>query len=162
MCDSIYVKGCSYFPLCFRCHCLSHPDEKIPRRYKLKQHFIYDKIKEKYSDFIYDKTISGGCSNKRPDFLFDKLTHSVIVEIDEEQHTSYSCENKRTMSLFEDLGSRPLVMIRFNPDKNKTSIGCFEFNEKNSIILNNSEFQIRIDKLFVVLEESLLILISNS
>ena len=35
------------------------------------------------------------------------------VEIDENQHTNYSCENKRTMEIFNDLGRRPLVMIRF-------------------------------------------------
>jgi hypothetical protein len=149
LCDSVYVKGCSYFPLCFRCHCLSHPNEPIPRRYKLKQHYIYDKIKEVYSDFEYDKTISGGCSKKRPDFLFDKLTHSVIVEIDEDQHNNYnnSCDEVRTMSMFTDLGNRPLVMIRFNPDEHDKNRGCFSFDEKNNIIINEDEFKNRIEML---------------
>ena len=148
VCDSVYVKNCAYYPLCCRCYCLSHPDEKIPRRYKLKQHYIYDKIKEIYeSGFEYDKTISGGCSSRRPDFLFDRLTHSVIVEIDEEQHIGYSCENKRTMSIFEDLGNRPLVIIRFNPDNYRTEkeevSGCFTFDEKNSIVVNSYQFEYR-------------------
>ena len=153
LCDSVYVKDCPYFPLCFRCHCLSHPEEKIPTRYKLKQHYIYDKIKELFSNFEYDKPISCGCSKKRPDFLFDKLTHSVIVEIDEDQHINYnsSCDEVRTMSMFEDLGNRPLVMIRFNPDEyelmQEKKNSCFDFDENNNVKINKSEFENRIEDL---------------
>jgi hypothetical protein len=79
---------------------------------------------------IFDKAIDGGCSNKRPDVLIDLLTHSIVIECDENQHKNYTCENKRTMKLFEDLGNRPLVMIRFNPDNyidenNNKVEGCF-------------------------------------
>jgi hypothetical protein len=149
ICQSVDIRHSPYSPLCFRCHCLSHPEEPIPRRYKLKQHYIYDKIKGVYSDFEYDKTISGGCSNKRPDFLFDKLTHSVIVEIDEDQHNKYdsSCDKVRTMSMFTDLGNRPLVMIRFNPDEYNKNRCCFSFDEKNNIIVNEDEFKNRIEML---------------
>ena len=119
----------------------------------MKQHYIYDKIKENYTNqFEYDKNIYGGCSNKRPDFLFDKLTHSVILEIDEEQHTGYSCDNKRTMTIFGDLGNRPLVMIRFNPDKYDDKKGCFTFDEKNNIIVNDKEFEIRMKTLSEILQ----------
>ena len=153
LCKSIYVKSCPYYPLCFRCYCMSQPNEKIPRRYKLKQHYIHDKIKELYSgSFVYDKTIEGGCSNKRPDFLFDKLTHSVIIEIDENQHTNYSCENKRIMMIFEDLGNRPLIMIRFNPDEFDDNKSCFNFDINNKIIVNEKEFDTRIEKLLELLK----------
>ncbi len=158
ICDSVWVRNSPYKPLCFSCHCYLHPDEDIPRRYKLKQHYIYDILKSEYKDqFVYDKPINEGCSKKRPDFLFDRLTHTVIVEIDENQHTGYSCENKRTMSLFEDLGNRPLVMIRFNPDKYKNDNwddekGCFSFNDKNNIIVNKQEFELRMKQLLTTLE----------
>ena len=153
LCNSINVKNGPYYPLCFRCHCLSHPEEKIPRRFKLKQHYLYDKIKEVYGNsFIYDRTIEGGCSNKRPDFLFDLLTHSVVLEIDEDQHDGYSCENKRTMSIFNDLGNRPLVFIRFNPDRYNNVKGCFIFDEKNNIVVNKKEFEIRMKSLLEILQ----------
>jgi hypothetical protein len=65
-----------------------------------------------------DRIIQGGCSKRRPDGLIDCETHTVIIEIDEDQHRSYEeqCENKRIMEIFRDLGSRPLIVIRLNPD----------------------------------------------
>ena len=43
----------------------------------------------------------------------------IIVEIDENQHIDYdcSCENKRIMELSQDVGHRPIIFIRFNPDE---------------------------------------------
>jgi hypothetical protein len=67
--------------------------------------------------WINDKKIEGGCSKKRPDIFLDLLTHNIIIEIDENQHRSYdNCEIKRINLLFEDLGDRHIVFIRFNPD----------------------------------------------
>jgi type IV secretory pathway VirB4 component len=45
-------------------------------------------------------------------------THIIIVEVDENKHNNYdcSCENKRLMEISKDLGHRPIVFIRFNPD----------------------------------------------
>jgi len=62
---------------------------------------------------IFDKQ-TGGCSKMRPDVFIDKFTHVVIIECDENQHKDTSCENKRTMELFQDFGNRPIVFIRFN------------------------------------------------
>lgn len=69
------------------------------------------------TQLIFDSKVQGGCSRRRPDALIDLLSHSIVLECDEFGHTGYSCENKRTMEIFEDLGSRPLVVLRFNPDK---------------------------------------------
>lgn len=75
-------------------------------------------LAESFPDMILDKPIAGGCSLRRPDGLLDCGTHSVVVEIDEDQHVGYDqlCKNRRTMKLFNDLGSRPLVLVRLNPD----------------------------------------------
>lgn len=136
LCKSSSVrKGHAYYPLCFRCYCYSNPSENITRRFKMKENYIDEYLKDNLSDeytLVHDKIIAGGCSNKRPDWLIDILTHTVIIENDEEQHKNYECENKRMMQLFEDLGYRPLVMIRFNCDKysgNKNL--CFKFSDKN-------------------------------
>tara|TARA_B110000483_G_scaffold215491_1_gene266204 strand:+ start:501 stop:959 length:459 start_codon:yes stop_codon:yes gene_type:complete len=69
-------------------------------------------------DWVYDKPIEGGCSRRRPDLLCDLGSHVIILEVDEHQHNAYECicENKRLMLLSKDLGHRPLVMVRFNPD----------------------------------------------
>jgi hypothetical protein len=64
----------------------------------------------------------------------DLYTHVIIVEIDEDQHRDYSnCENKRMMELSQDLGHRPIIFIRFNPDdykdKNNNKItSCWGIN----------------------------------
>jgi len=86
-------------------------------------------VKTQFPDvkWITDKIVSGGCSKRRADMLSDLLYQIVIIEIDENQHTDYdcSCENKRIMELSQDLGHRPIVFIRFNPDdyeKNGTNI----------------------------------------
>jgi hypothetical protein len=43
----------------------------------------------------------------------------IVIEIDENQHEDYecSCENRRLMELSQDVGHRPMVFIRFNPDE---------------------------------------------
>ena len=93
----------------------------------MKEHHVIDYIREVVVneslidvEVTYDKQVQGGCSRKRPDVLMDFLTHSIIIEVDETQHSSEeycACENKRMMQIFQDLGSRPVVFIRFNPDK---------------------------------------------
>jgi hypothetical protein len=116
---------------------------------------------------VFDKTIDGGCSKKRPDVLIDLLLYSIIIECDEGQHKNYECENKRTMHLFEDLGNRPLILIRFNPDSytedressdenNQKVEGCFkpltkieDIHKKKFYELNEKEWKRRVD----ILEE---------
>ena len=138
---------------CSGCFYKFYPNDKIPRRYKLKQHYFNDKLKEKFgNDFLqYDRKIKGGCSGKIPDWFLDCYTHSIIIELDEEQHKYTSCDEKRNMELFRDLGNRPLVIIRINPDKYKIGktkkIGCFDFDDKNNIKCLTDEFDIRFNKL---------------
>jgi len=138
---------------CSGCFYKFYPNDEIPRRYKLKQHYFNDKLKEKFgNDFLqYDRKIKGGCSGKIPDWFLDCYTHSIIIELDEDQHKYTSCDEKRNMELFRDLGNRPLVIIRINPDKYKIGktkkIGCFDFDYKNNIKCLTDEFDIRFNKL---------------
>lgn len=89
----------------------------------------------------------------------------IIIENDEFQHKSedYSCESKRVMELFQDLGNRPLVLIRFNPDSyinedGEKVEGCFipvtKSGVKRYYDINEEEWQRRIDVLFEVLYNS--------
>lgn len=146
-CKAIRVLHSRFKPYCFRCFCVLNPDVDIPRRYRLKEHYVTEYLKESFPDvkMVFDKKVDGGCSVYRPDVLIDCLTHSVVVECDENKHRhgNYSCEEKRVYDLFEDLGDRPLVIVRFNPDgytddKNKKHKGCFIMTEKTQ--------QIKVDK----------------
>lgn len=72
---------------------------------------------------IHDKKVKGGCSKKRPDFYYSDFNpcFSLIIEVDENQHSSYTCgiqaEMQRIISIYEnDNGGFPLCIVRFNPD----------------------------------------------
>ena len=138
---------------CARCFYNFYPNDKIPRKYKLRQHFFNEKLTKKFgiNFFQYDKKIKCGCSGRMPDWFIDCYKYSIIIELDEDQHKSTSCDKKRMMELFTDLGNRPLVMIRINPDKYKIGKekieGCFEFDEKNIIKCLRKEFNKRFNLL---------------
>ena len=110
--------------------------------------FIHDEFKKAFGEdyFRYDRQIDDGCSRKIPDWFRDCLTHSLLFECDEDQHKYTLCETKRMMALFQDLGNRPLIILRFNPDKYKnkegnTIRGCFFFDDDNNIFSYHKEFK---------------------
>ena len=138
---------------CAGCFYNFYPNDEIPRRYKLKQHYFNEKLIEEFgADFFqYDKKIKCGCSGRMPDWFIDCYKYSIIIELDEDQHKYTSCDDKRMMELFTDLGNRPLVLIRINPDKyegrTKKRKGCFDFDEKNTLICNEKKFNKRFNTL---------------
>jgi hypothetical protein len=130
LCKYITIRNSSnYKPYCFRCYCFLNPDAEISRKYKLKENKLVDEIKENYPNLniTYDKIVDNGCSKRRPDIRIELLTHTLIIECDEFQHKQTSCEEKRMMEIFQDLGERPIVFIRFNPDS-YTNISGIKIN----------------------------------
>lgn len=119
------------------CHCFRNifPGSPLVRNYKTKELLVADFIKTTFpeEDLIFDKVIQGGCSKRRPDIYVDKFTHTVVIEVDENQHYGYSCENKRDMEIFTDFNNRPLIFIRFNPDKYDSEKSCFQVS-KNGLL----------------------------
>ena len=117
---NILVKD-KYDGYCLRCYMYLFPDKPVSRNYKTKEYSVVEYIQTKFPNFtwIADKIVNGGCSKRRPDLLLDLNYQIIIVEIDENQHADYdcSCENKRIMELSQDVGHRPIIFIRFNPDK---------------------------------------------
>lgn len=136
----IYCKQCGGSSLCkspwcetlknkrYDGHCLScfvnlFPDRPNARNYKTKERSVVDYVFQQFPQdsysWIADKRIQDGCSRKRPDLLLDLGYQVIIVEVDENQHIDYdcSCENKRIMQLSQDVGHRPMIFIRFNPDE---------------------------------------------
>ena len=135
-----------YDGYCLFCYINTFPDKPVSRNYKTKEYAVVERIKTKYPDFSWktDKIIQDGCSKRRPDILLDLGYQIIIVEVDENQHIDYdcSCENKRIMELSQDLGHRPIVFIRFNPDdynngKNITS--CWVQDKKGICVVKKSK-----------------------
>lgn len=151
------VMNKKYKPNCARCHFYLNPNDPRLTNYKVKEHAFMQPLAEIYSNIILDKTISGGCSRRRPDGFIDCLTHSIIIEIDEDQHVGYEshCDNRRTMELFQDLGERPIIFIRLNPDSykvnGKTIKGCFSRSKSGELKVIKKEFS----KRFAALQESI-------
>ncbi len=105
--------------LCFDCFSGKFPFHKKIKRFKQKEQYIVKMFKEDYKDLncSFDKQIScNSCTRSRPDIYIDLYHYTLHIEIDENQHNGYSCENKRMMELFQALGNRPIIFIRFNPD----------------------------------------------
>lgn len=118
-----YATNVRYAGYC--CFCFAHlfPDKSTISRFGTKERVVREFLKSAYPDWdwVCDRRVKEGCSGRRPDFLLDLGFQVLIVEVDENQHewTSYyteSCENRRMMELSQDVGHRPLVIVRFNPD----------------------------------------------
>jgi hypothetical protein len=147
---------------CYRCFLFTFPDANKDKKFKVKEHHVRDFLEDTYPivTMIFDKTINGGCSLKRPDVMIDMYTHTILVEIDEDQHKSYDqlCDNKRTMELFNDLGNRPIVFIRFNPDDYICSSGkrhssCFAAHKLLGVqCIDNEQFSQRLQCMKTVID----------
>jgi hypothetical protein len=120
LCDTIVSK--KYKGYCLRCFIYLFPDQPTTRNYKTKERVVVEYILEYFKDSKYtwvaDKTVKESCSKRRPDLILDLGYQVIIIEIDENQHVDYdcSCQNKRTMEISQDVGHRPIIFIRFNPD----------------------------------------------
>jgi hypothetical protein len=141
-------------------HCFMHlfPDKPVSRNYKTKEFAVVNFVKTTFPDFqwIADKRVAYGCSRRRPDLLLDLGHQITIVEVDENQHVDYdcSCENKRIMELSQDVGHRPIVFIRFNPDEYETEIkkvsSCWSLNKQGICAIKKSKWVEWQDRLSVL------------
>ena len=135
-------------------------DREIVRNYKNKERavadFIMNQDETKHLSWNHDKVIDGGCSKRRPDLLVDMGTHVIIIEIDEQQHNDYNttCEEARNMNLWEDVQCRPIIFIRFNPDKytkkDTTIPSCWTLSKRGLCILKpnaKKEWSVRLAQL---------------
>ena len=147
LCDTIVCnkqnKG-----FCMRCFIHLFPDEPVARNYKTKERAVVESVLKEFPDisWICDKTVPDGCSLRRPDLNGDIGTHVIMGEVDENQHTNYdcSCENKRIMELSQDVGHRPIVFIRFNPDgytdtNGKKITSCWSVNGNGILVVKPSK-----------------------
>jgi len=148
-----------YNGYCVGC-CIHYcPEIKVSRNYKTKENEVVHRIKEYFPNFdwIHDKAVKDGCSQKRPDLLLDFGEYVMNIEVDENKHSNYdcSCENKRLMQISQDLQHRPLILLRFNPDAyiNRNNIrisSCWKANKLGILQITRpkmKEWEERIDAL---------------
>ena len=136
-----------YDGFCLRCFIHLFPDRPVSRNYKTKEYTVVEFVTSKFPEvhWVADKIINSGCSRRRPDLLLDLGYQILIVEIDENQHIDYdcSCENKRIMELSQDTGYRPIIFIRFNPDKyihdGKMVTSCWGTNQYGICVVKKSK-----------------------
>jgi len=149
-CKAISIIGSQWKPYCFRCYCVLHPDAIIPRKYKLKEHHVVDYLKKHFQDTFtmrFDKIVEGGCSRRRPDVFIDFGSHCLVIEIDENRHVNYTCEERRMIELYEDIGFRKIVFLRMNPDQykegNRKHPSPFRYTRAGILHLEETEFDRR-------------------
>lgn len=146
---------------CVRCFAYMNPEQIVSKRFKMKEKMVFDAVLEGLekcdgfdsSKVVLDKMIKNGCSRRRPDFMYDCLSHWICGENDENQHKNYdtTCDQKRTSELFIGMACRPMILIRFNCDKYESNTKKYESlfkvsKEKGMIsIRNKKEFKKRID-----------------
>ncbi len=162
-CSAIVLRKNKYEGYCVYCYVHLFPDKPVSKNYKTKETSVVEFIKQQFSniDIRTDKKINNGCSKRRPDMLIDLGYQVLIIEVDENKHNDYncSCENKRIMELSQDVGHRPIVMIRFNPDDyelNGVKIkSCWEINKNGLCIIKKSkkeEWNMRLNQLKETIE----------
>ena len=145
LCSTIVSE--KYDGYCLYCYMNLFPDKPVSRNYKTKEYAVVEFVKTIFPDlsWISDKRIFDGCSKRRPDLFLDLGYQIIIIEVDENQHTAYdcSCENKRIMELSQDVGHKPIVFIRFNPDDyNENEIvvnSCWGLNNKGICVVKKSK-----------------------
>ena len=99
--------------LCFYCNPVKS------KRVKTKEIEVKKLLELNNIQFIHDKQISNECCYKyRPDFIIDCLYYYLILEVDEDAHSSYDkeCELIRMNNIQASMGL-PTKFIRYNPDK---------------------------------------------
>jgi hypothetical protein len=148
-----------YDGYCLRCYINIFPDKPVAKNYKTKEFAVVEYVKSIFPNVTWfsDKIIKEGCSKRRPDILLDLGYQIIIIEVDENQHIDYdcSCENKRIMELSQDLGHRPIVFIRFNPDEYVDSTSqkitsCWGINKSGICVVKKThkkEWTSRLDSL---------------
>lgn len=126
-----------YDGYCATCYHRLFPNttRRVFRNYKTKEYAVLRHLEQHFPThhIVNDRRVSDGCSKKKPDFFFELLTHVIMVEVDDQ-----SCENKRMMELSEDIAHRPLVFIRFNPDKTSSGPGCWGYDKTGRAVVKKS------------------------
>ena len=124
--DGVCVNFCS----------LEEQDRIIKKKVKKHEEYI-NKLLDgtiEMRPYVTDTIIDSACSRFRPDRVYHCGTHVVVIEIDENQHKSYTnCghtkkekllgEEKRMFAIGQSFDGLPCIFLRYNPDNYKDAGG---------------------------------------
>ncbi len=133
--------------LCINICSLDKRFKEIKKYEKTKENIVVEFINNsldmtKFIEISFDKILNTEdkeqCRKHRPDIYLNNGDKIIFIEVDENQHASYiSCgktieekiatENRRMFSIAQPFIGKPVVFIRYNPDKYK--IGNITHND---------------------------------
>jgi hypothetical protein len=149
--DTVVRNICKrYEGYCMRCCIHERPDIPVVRNYKTKEFHVAQVVRDAFPEFgwIFDRMIEDGCSKKRPDMKVDFGSHVLVIEVDENAHKGYTCETKRDTTLWQDVGERNIVFVRFNPDAYPGHSSCWRVNKQGiCVVRDEKEWQERLEML---------------
>lgn len=143
-CD-INVSKTKYDGLCLNCFRKANPLQKPACNIKIKENHMTGFIKGFVVGAVYDRPIISGTSMYRPDCFITLPTHSVVIECDENQHDDYDRvkEIERTAQMFIDGKARPMIVVRFNPDKymcqGQKVKSCFAYDKSGAMFVSSPD-----------------------
>ncbi len=113
-----------YKGYCFKCFSFNFPYEPIVRSFKKHEYFVKEKLIENNVKFIHNKRIN---IDDRlwyyPDFVINKNTYIIIVEVDEKCHSRYDKQKEQErMEYLKKQFDKPVLFIRYNPDNKKSDV----------------------------------------
>ena len=103
-------------------HCMNCGKYREQTLYHFKETIVKYVLQSNGMTFIHDKSIVGGKSRFRPDFVIPSNFGRIIVEVDEHQHTrhEYCDELNRMRTIYHDIQcvapGQQVLFIRYNPD----------------------------------------------
>ena len=149
------MRACNprYQGYCIRCCIHNRPDIEVFRNYKTKERAVVEFLLQQFPSltWVLDKKV--GSSLRRPDARADMGAYMLIVEIDERKHTGKNGEHERLMQISEDIGHKPLIVIRINPDayidaEGKRVSSCWKIDGAGIMTITKvDEWQTRLFKL---------------
>lgn len=162
-CKKVFVRKINRFhPYCSACFFEKFPDNKEAREYRIKEKFFVKKITEAFPniDMRFNKTVPGGCSQKRPDIFVEFDSYNIGIENDELIHPNETVQERRARNIliWKDGKCKPLYMIRFNPDAYSNTEekfdSCFSFKE-GKMIVDELEWERRFSILSELIQDCL-------
>jgi len=111
--------------MCALCYAVTHRKAPMKRDLQTKERALLAWLEAlmanapSHLSMRHDQVVSGGCGKERPDFCIDVLSHVVILECDENKHARElpECRQQRAWRIPDSFGGRPVVFLRFNPDR---------------------------------------------
>lgn len=111
-----------------------------------KEYLVFKYLKESYHyNIVCDKIYT---CKYRPDFCISMDGFTMLIELDEYQHKSYSkhSENDRIENIYHAV-NEPLYIIRFNPDGYITKDGNIKSPFMDNTIINMIDWENRLQSL---------------